>query len=48
MGVLPTGKLDILQIRRYAGLNYDDIVADIMRNHNEYRRLRHSLWRAPA
>ncbi len=37
MGVLHTGKLDILHIRRYAGMNYDDIVADIMRNHNAYR-----------
>ena len=37
MGVLHTNKLDILRIRRYAGMNYDDIVADIMRNHNAYR-----------
>ena len=36
MGALPTGKLDILHIRRYSGMNYDDIVADIMRNHTAY------------
>jgi hypothetical protein len=34
VGVLPTGKLDILHIRRYSGMNDDDIVNDIMRNHS--------------
>ena len=34
VGVLPTGKLDILHIQRYSGMNYDDIVNDIMHNHS--------------
>jgi len=37
MGVLPTGQFDILHFRRYEGLNYEDIAADILRNHKAYR-----------
>ncbi len=38
LGVLPgTGKIDILHIRRYSGMNYDDIVGDILRNHEACR-----------
>lgn len=37
LGVLPgIGKLDILHMRRYGGMNYDDIVQDILRNHQAY------------
>lgn len=34
LGVCPDGKCDILHFRRYAGMNYDDIAADIIENHN--------------
>jgi hypothetical protein len=34
--VTPTRKMDILHIRRYSGMYYDDIVGDIIRNHNAY------------
>src|SRR6266702_3748505 len=38
LGVLPgTGKIDILHIRRYSGMNYDDIVGDILHSHQVYR-----------
>lgn len=37
MGVTPVGKLDILHIRRYSGMNYDDIAGDIIRNHEAFR-----------
>ncbi len=37
LGVLGTGQLDILHMRRYSGMNYDDIVADIMRNHAAHK-----------
>jgi hypothetical protein len=36
MGVTPMRKLDILYIRRYSGMNYDDISGDIIRNHQAY------------
>ena len=36
MGVLPTGQFDVLHIRRYAGMNYDDIAGDILHNHFAY------------
>jgi hypothetical protein len=36
MGVLPTGQFEVLHIRRYAGMNYDDIVGDILHNHLAY------------
>ena len=28
--------MDILHIRRYSGMNYDDIVGDIMHNHTAF------------
>jgi hypothetical protein len=36
LGVLPTGDLDILHFRRYEGMNYDDITADIVHMHKTY------------
>ena len=33
IGVAAQGKLDILHLRRYSGMNYDDIVGDILHNH---------------
>jgi hypothetical protein len=37
MGIKPQGQLDILHIRRYAGMNYDDIVGDILHQHKAYK-----------
>ncbi len=37
VGVTPSGQFDILHIRRYSGMNYDDIVGDILQNHGAYR-----------
>jgi hypothetical protein len=37
MGITSDGKFDILHIRRYSGMNYDDIVGDMMRNHESMR-----------
>ena len=37
MGVLANGQFDILHFRRYEGMNYDDITADILRMHKAYR-----------
>jgi hypothetical protein len=28
--------MDILHMRRYSGMGYDDIAGDILRNHNAY------------
>jgi hypothetical protein len=36
-GILPTGEFDLLHFRRYEGMNYDDITADILRMHKTYR-----------
>lgn len=36
MGVAPTGDCDIIHISRYTGMNYDDIVRSILRNHDNY------------
>jgi len=35
MGICPDGKMDILHFRRYSGMNYDDIVSDMMLNHTK-------------
>ncbi len=37
VGITPTHQFDILKIRRYSGMGYDDIVGDILYNHNAYR-----------
>lgn len=37
VGVAPTGEFDILHLRRYAGMNYDDIAYDIIANHNRLK-----------
>ena len=37
MGIKPQGQLEILHIRRYAGMNYDDIVGDILHQHKTYK-----------
>lgn len=37
MGITAEGKFDILYMRRYSGMNYDDIVGDILHNHEVYR-----------
>ncbi len=37
LGVTPDGKLDIVHIRRYHGMGYDDIVGDILKNHIAFR-----------
>jgi hypothetical protein len=37
MGVLPSGQLDVLHMRRYSGMNYDDIIGDILHNHFAYQ-----------
>lgn len=36
LGVHSTGKFDILHIRRYSGMGYDDITEDILRGHAAY------------
>lgn len=36
MGITGDHKFDILHIRRFSGMNYDDIVGDILHNHNIY------------
>lgn len=36
LGITGDHHFDLLHIRRYSGMNYDDIVGDIMRNHNAY------------
>lgn len=36
MGIRPTGQLDLLHIRRYSGMNYDDITGDILYMHSSY------------
>jgi len=35
VGICPNGQLDIIHFRRYSGMNYDDIVGDILHNHNQ-------------
>jgi hypothetical protein len=37
LGILPTGQFDVLHLRRYSGMNYDDIIADILHNHLAYK-----------
>jgi len=37
MGILPGGQCDVLHMRRYSGMNYDDIVGDILHNHFAYQ-----------
>jgi hypothetical protein len=37
LGVTSDRKLDILHLRRYSGMNYDDIVGDMLRNHENLR-----------
>ena len=34
IGIDPSGSLDLIHFRRYSGMNYDDIVGDILYNHN--------------
>jgi hypothetical protein len=36
-GILPTGQFEILHFRRFEGMDYEDITADILRHHALYR-----------
>ena len=35
MGVTPLGEFHIIHMRRYAGMDYDDIIGDILHNHQK-------------
>lgn len=37
MGITSTGECHIIHIRRYAGMDYDDIIGDILHNHIKLR-----------
>jgi hypothetical protein len=37
IGITPLGEFDIIHLKRYAGMNYDDITGDIIYNHKRLR-----------
>lgn len=39
MGILPTGEFDILHMRRYLGMNFEDQVEDIMKVHQVFKAM---------
>lgn len=37
LGLAPDGAIDILHMKKYSGMDYGDIAADIMYHHKEFR-----------